>query len=137
MNHSEGTMREPKIKKSEFAERMERSAEAKKALLAKFVRKPTVTDPGFDDRETRKAAEIEAVRQARIDAKEAARQAKVDAEEAAKQAEAMTEEGILAAKRNERKERKAQAKSEARAKKEARQSERRTRVGSGDENGLY
>ena len=31
-------MREPKIKKTELAERLERSAEAKKALMAKFVR---------------------------------------------------------------------------------------------------
>ena len=130
-------MREPKIKKSELAERLDRSADAKKALMAKFVRKPTVTDPGFEDRVARKAAELEAVRQARIAAKEAARQAKIDAEEAVKQAELQTEEGQLAAKRNERKERKAQAKAEARAKKEARQSERKSRTGASGEDSLY
>ena len=52
-------------KKTDLAERLDRAAEAKKALVAKFRTKPTVVDPNFVDRAARRAAELEAVREAR------------------------------------------------------------------------
>ncbi len=115
-------------KKTDLAERLGRSADAKKALMAKFKAKPTVADPEFIDRASRKAAELEAVRQARTDAKESARLAKIEAEEAKIQVELESEEGMLAAQRAERKARKAQAKADAKAKKEAKSAGRRVRV---------
>ena len=43
-----------------FDDRLKASAEAKKALLAKFQPKPAVQDPDFDKREEQRAAELEA-----------------------------------------------------------------------------
>jgi hypothetical protein len=107
-------MRDPL--KTGFADRLSAAAEAKKAQLAKFRPKPTVTDPGFTDRAALRAAELQAVREARAAAKEAARQAAVDAEQA-----------TLDAKRGERKERKALSKAEAKAKRDARYAARKAR----------
>jgi hypothetical protein len=75
-----------------FAERQKAAAEAKKALLAKFKPKPTVTASTFVSREERLAAEREAVRLAREQAREEARlaaEAKAEADRiaAAKAAE--------------------------------------------------
>ncbi len=113
------------IKTASFADRMKTSAEAKKALLAKFKPKAAAPDPAFEERQLRREAELEAVRAARAAAKEAVRQARLDAEEAAQQAVVENELTELEEKRAARKERKAAMKAEARAKKEARGSERR------------
>ena len=109
-------MRDPL--KTGFNDRIAAAAEAKKAMLARMKPKPTVTDPNFVDRETRKAQELEAIRaqrQAEKDAAKAAQEAKRLAEIEARAEAAETE---LEAKRRERKERKAAAKEEARLKKE-------------------
>jgi hypothetical protein len=113
-----------------YAERQKAAAEAKKALLAKFKPKPTVTATHFITREERQAAEREAARKAREQAKEEARlaaEAKAEADriaaaeaaEVARLALLNNEEAQLALKRDERKARKAEAKAEARAKREA------------------
>ena len=104
--------------KTGFQDRISAAAEAKKAMLARMKPKPTVSDPNFVDRATRKAQELEAVRAQRAAEKEAAKaeaEAKRLAEIEARAAEAETE---LEAKRRERKERKAAAKEEARLKKQ-------------------
>jgi len=103
-----------------LADRFTTSAEAKKALLAKFKPKPTVTAPeGALDRAARIAAEKEAVRQARLAEKEAAAKAKAEAEAARREALLNDEQAQLELKRQERKDRKAAAKAEARAKRES------------------
>lgn len=112
-----------------FAERQKSAAEAKKAILAKLKPKPTVVDPNFVPREQRLAAEREAARLAREEAKEKARleaealaEAKRIADEKAAEEKRLAllndEEAQLALKREERKERKAEAKAAARAKRE-------------------
>ena len=109
-------MRDPL--KTGFNDRIAAAAEAKKAMLARMKPKPTVTDPNFVDRATRKALELEAIRahrQAEKDAAKAAQEAKRLAEIEARAEAAETE---LEARRRERKERKAAAKEEARLKKE-------------------
>jgi hypothetical protein len=58
-----------------FNDRLKASAEAKKAMLAKFQPKPAVQDPDFDKREAEREAERERVRAERA----AERQAKKDA----------------------------------------------------------
>jgi hypothetical protein len=108
-------------KKSDVDERLGRSAEAKKALLAKFKPRPHAPDPAFEDRKARREAELEAVRQARADAKEAQRLAKLAEEEEAKQRELLKEEDTVSAIRAERKARKAALKADARAKRELHQ----------------
>lgn len=111
-------MRDPL--KTGFNDRIAAAAEAKKAMLARMKPKPTVTDPNFVDRATRKAMELEAIRAQRAAEKEAAKaeqEAKRLAEIEARAAVAETE---LEAKRRERKERKAAAKEMARLKKELR-----------------
>ncbi len=108
-------------KKSDLDERLGRSQEAKKALLAKFKPRPHVADPDFEARKGQREAELEQVRQARLDAKEAQRLAKIAEEEAALQRAQLSEEDAVAAQRADRKARKAAAKSEARAKRELQQ----------------
>lgn len=101
------------LKNTGFADRISAQQEAKKAMLAKFKAKPTVQDPDFDKREELRAAELEAVRAARAEAKEKAR------------LEALArEEELLAAKRAERKERKALEAAEMRVRKEEKAKER-------------
>ena len=111
--------------RTDFASRLKTAAEAKKAMLANFKPKPAVTDPNFIEREARKAAEIERVRQERADAKAAKLEAARLAAEAVRQTDEEIEAATLAAKRDERKARKAQAKAEARAKRDARSSGRK------------
>src|SRR6185437_5551806 len=94
-------------RKSDLEERLGRSQEAKKALLAKFKPRAHAPAPNFQSRQAQKEAELEAVRQARADAREAERQAKLDAEEAARQQEILSEEDAVANLRSERKARKA------------------------------
>jgi hypothetical protein len=101
------------LKNTGFADRISAQQEAKKAMLAKFKAKPTVQDPDFDKREEQRAAELEAVRVARAEAKEKAR-----LEALARQ------EAIMAVKRAERKERKTQEAAEMRVRKEEKAKER-------------
>jgi hypothetical protein len=101
------------LKNTGFADRISAQQEAKKAMLAKFKAKPTVQDPDFDKREEQRAAELEAVRAARAEAKEKAR-----LEALARQEE------LMAAKRAERKERKALEAAEMRVRKEEKAKER-------------
>ena len=63
-----------------FNDRLKASAEAKKAMLAKFQPKPAVQDPDFDKREAEREAERERVRAERAAEREAKKQATVDAE---------------------------------------------------------
>jgi hypothetical protein len=102
--------------KVEFGDRLSAAAEAKKALVAKLKPKPTVTDPDFDQREALKAAELEAVRTARIAAREEAR-ARV----------AASQEALLEAKRADRKERKALTKAEQKTRRDAKYAARKAR----------
>ena len=101
------------LKNTGFADRISSQQEAKKAMLAKFKAKPTVQDPDFDKREEQRAAELEAVRAARAEAKEVAR-----LEALARQ------EAIMAVKRAERKERKTIEAAEMRVRKEEKAKER-------------
>ena len=110
------------LKGASFSDRMKTSAEAKKALLAKFKPKPAIPDPLFEQREALRQAELERVRAERAEAKAAAKRAVEEAEAARREALANDEASILEAKRVERKERKAQAKADARAKREMRKS---------------
>lgn len=103
-----------------YSERLTAAAEAKKALLAKFQPKPTVTAPVLVDRAAERAQELEAVRQARLEQREAARLAKLAAEEAARQTAFEAEQVALEAKRNERKERKQLMKQDAQSRRAAR-----------------
>lgn len=116
-------MREPKI--GSFTERLENQAEARKALLAKFKPKATVTAEVLETRAQRKARELEEVRAKRAAEKEEARLQAEAAVEAARLALANDETAQLEIKRNERKDRKSQAKAEARAKREAKSAQRR------------
>lgn len=116
---------------SGFADRLKTASEAKKALLAKFQAKPTVTDPLHAQRAVLKAAakanELQQVRAERSAAKALARQAALDEEEAVRQAQADVEAAALDLKRGERKERKALTKAEAKAKRDARYAARKAR----------
>jgi hypothetical protein len=115
------------IQRTGFSERLKTAAEAKKALLANFRPKPTVTDPQIADRAAMRAAELERVRQDRIEAKAAKKQAAADAQASAQQAEEAIAAAALDAKRGERKERKALTKAEAKAKRDARYAARKAR----------
>ena len=99
-------MRESKVMPG-FSDRLAAQAEARKALLAKFKPKPTVTAEVFETREQRKARELEEVRAKRAAEKEAARLAIENDVEL-----------MLQLKREERKARKAAEKAAARAKRE-------------------
>jgi hypothetical protein len=103
--------------KTGFAERLSAQQEAKKALLAKLKPKPMVQAADFESREVIRQRELEAVRQARAEAKEIARQ-EAEAREAAE----------LAARRNDRKERKALTKAEQKAKRDAKYAARKART---------
>jgi hypothetical protein len=96
-----------------FSDRLASQAEAKKALLARFKPKPTVTAENHVDRATRKAQELEAVRRARIEEKEKHRAERAAALEMAKLSVEEAELAALEAKRAERRERKATMRSDA------------------------
>lgn len=98
-----------------FADRLSAQAEAKKALLAKFKPKATVTAPeGALTRDQIKAQERESLRQARADEK-ARQEEERRAQQTQRAASALAEvQAALEAKRAERKDRKAAAKEEAR-----------------------
>jgi len=115
------------IQNTGFADRLKAAAEAKKAMLAKFKPKPTVTDPLFEERAAMKAAELERLRDERAKAKADALLAAEAAREAERQTQADLEAAALDAKRGERKERKALTKAEAKAKRDARYAARKAR----------
>ena len=75
-----------------FNDRLKASAEAKKAMLAKFQPKPAVQDPDFEKREIEREAERERIRaeraaerQAKRDAIAATERQKLDAERKARE----------------------------------------------------
>jgi hypothetical protein len=75
-----------------FNDRLKASAEAKKAMLAKFQPKAAVQDPDFDSRQVEREAERERIRaeraaerQAKKDALAQAEQQKLDAERKARE----------------------------------------------------
>jgi hypothetical protein len=113
--------------RTSVAERLKTSAEAKKALLAKFKPRPAVTDPLFSERAAMREAELEQARAARASAKAAKLQAIADNAETARQDEAALVAAALDAKRGVRKERKALTKVEAKAKRDARYAARKAR----------
>jgi hypothetical protein len=80
-------MKPPKL--GSYAERQAHSAEAKKALVAKFKPKPTVVDPQFEDRRLQRELELEEVRAKRATERLAKREesARKDAERQALEAE--------------------------------------------------
>ena len=80
-------MKPPKL--GSFAERQAHSAEAKKALVAKFKPKPTVADPVFEERRLQRQLELEELRATRAVERLNKRedQARKDAERQALEAE--------------------------------------------------
>jgi len=80
-------MKPPKL--GSFAERQANSAEAKKALVAKFKPKPTVVDPEFEERRLQRQLELEELRATRTRERTVKREeaAKKDAERQALEAE--------------------------------------------------
>lgn len=110
-----------------FPDRLKRAAEARKALMAKFRPRPTVTAPEAPSRAAMKERALEQVRESRALAKAAKKQAAADAIEAARLAQEASEAAVLDARRGERKERKALTKAEAKAKRDARYAARKAR----------
>jgi hypothetical protein len=82
------------LKNNSFADRMTAAADAKKAMLAKFKPKPTITDPDFEQRAKAKAAEVEALRQARNTERQAKRDAAALALAEAEALEAIDQEAM-------------------------------------------
>ena len=115
------------LKGSGLTERLAAAAEAKAALLAKLKPKPTVTDPLFAQRREMRAAELNAVREARAEEKAAQAQAAGERHAAAQAAVAAAEEAVLAEKRAGRKERKQLTKAEAQSKRDARYAARKAK----------
>jgi vacuolar-type H+-ATPase subunit I/STV1 len=72
-----------------FAERQAASAEAKKALVAKFKPKPTIVDPEFEERRLQRQLELETLRAERAAERQAKREdaARKEAERKALEAE--------------------------------------------------
>jgi hypothetical protein len=65
-------MKPPKF--GSFADRQAASVEAKKALVAKFKPKPTVTDPNFEERRLQRELDLEEVRAKRTAERSAKRE---------------------------------------------------------------
>jgi Family of unknown function (DUF6481) len=103
-----------------FSDRLATQAEAKKAMLARFQPKPTVTADNHIDRATRREQEREEIRRQRLEDREKARIERAVALEAAKQSVEEAELAALEAKRAERRERKATMKSDAQSRRAAR-----------------
>lgn len=107
-------------KNTGFADRLSTAAEAKKALLEKFKPKPTVVADNLEDRETRRLAELEAVRAQRAAEKEAVKAERAIKAEEARKARLAADLAAMEAKRNATKNRKAMEKQDAQARKAAR-----------------
>lgn len=108
-------------------DRLKASADARKALIARFKPRPACTDPDFELRASRRAAELDRVRGERAAAKALRRQAVEQAGLDVRQAQATAEQAALEAKRSQRKERKALTKVEAKARRDARYAARKAR----------
>ncbi|QTN19346.1 hypothetical protein HZ989_14185 [Brevundimonas sp. AJA228-03] len=115
------------LKQTGFNDRITAQQEAKKALLAKFKPKPTVTDPEFDRLAEKRAAEKEALRLQHEAAKAEERRIRQEREEARLAAMRETEEAKEAEKRAARKERKQLTKEEQKAARDARYAARKAR----------
>lgn len=115
------------VKGSTLTDRLAAAADAKAALVAKMKPRATVVDPLFDERAAMKAAELQAVREAREVEKAEARQVALDRVAAAEAEVAATEAAELASKRGARKERKQLSKEEAKAKRDAKYAARKAR----------
>jgi hypothetical protein len=113
--------------KTGFADRLKTAAAAKQALVDKLRPQPTRTDPQHAERPAMRAAELDAVRQARTVAKADRRQAAEDAVAEAERIRAADEEAALLAKRGQRKERKALSAAEAKASRDAKYAARQAR----------
>jgi uncharacterized protein DUF6481 len=76
-------------KLASFSDRQAASAEAKKALVAKFKPKPTIVDAAFEERRAQRQAELEALRAQRAAERAAKREdsARKEAERKALEAE--------------------------------------------------
>jgi hypothetical protein len=109
-----------KFQKTGFAERLKTASEARKALLAQLRPRPTVTDPDFQDRATRKQSEMARVRDERAEARAAAKLAAADRDEAVRAAQAVI-------KRAPRKARLQLTQAEAKAARDARYAARKAR----------
>ncbi len=107
-------------KNTGFADRLTTAAEAKKALLEKFKPKPMVTAENLEDRETRRKAELEAVRAQRAEEKETARLARAVKAEEARKAKLAADLAAIEARRSAIKNRKALEKQDAQSRKAAR-----------------
>jgi hypothetical protein len=101
------------LKNTGFADRISTAAAAKKAQLDKFAPKATTVDPAFVSRQARRAAELEAVRNARAEQRAADLLARAAAKAAAAAEIAAAEMAVLEAKRQERKLRKTSQKVDA------------------------
>jgi hypothetical protein len=115
------------MQRAGFSERLKTAAEARKALLANFRPKPTITATQPPDRAARRAAELEQVRRERLDAKAARTAAKAETAEAERLAAEAAAASEADARRGERKERKALTKAEQKAKRDARYAARKAR----------
>ena len=111
-------MQQPK--NTAFGDRISASADAKKAMLAKFQAKPTVAATEQVDRAARRAAELEAVRAARAAEREVARAEREAQEAEARRVAQEAELLALEAKRGQRKTHKPLERSEAQARRAAR-----------------
>lgn len=108
------------LKQTSFSDRQTAAAEARKAMLAKFKPKPTVTAPdGAVDRATQREAELEQVRLHRLLEREIAREARAKADEAKRVAEEEAARLVQASKRETIKDRKARERAEALARRQA------------------
>jgi len=107
-------------KQINFAERLSAQAEAKRALLAKFKPKPTITAPEPINRDAEREAKREELRLARLAEKEKQREARLLREAAARETQLAAEQAAMEAKRAERKERKANEKVDAQTRRAAR-----------------
>lgn len=111
-------MQQPK--NSTFGDRASASAEAKKAMLAKFQSKPMVKAPEPVDRTARRQAELEVLRAQRNAEKEAARVEREAIEAEAKRVRQEAEMAEMESRRGARKERKTLERSEAQSRRAAR-----------------
>jgi hypothetical protein len=108
------------LKQTSFSDRQTAAAEARKAMLAKFKPKPSVTAPeGVVSRAEVRAAELEQVREQRLLEREIAREARAKADEARRIAEEEAARLAQASKRESIKERKQREKAEALARRQA------------------
>ena len=115
------------LKQTGFADRISAQAEAKKALLAKFKPKPTVSDPEFDKLAERRAAEREETRRQHELAKAEQRREKAEREAARLAEEMAAQDAIDAERRADRKARKQLSKEEQKARRDARYAARKAR----------